>query len=393
MSWERLILHVDMDAFYASVEQNDDPELRGLPVVVGGGGPRGVVAAASYAAREFGVRSAMPGAEARRRCPNAIFVRPRMSRYKEVSAQIFALFHEVTPLVQGLSLDEAFLDLSADAVARADPGAAAATLKDRIREATGLNASIGVAPNKLVAKIASDLEKPDGLTLVPEARIREILDPLPISRLWGVGPQTESRLRRLDLLTFEDVRTASDEALRQVFGKHFPLMRNRASGLDDRPVEPRTEDRSISAEETFPVDLPSGDALADELAKLCETVGRRLRRSGLVAGTIALKLRDPSFSTHTRQRPAVPPTDEVMVLHHLSEELLARWFEDRPGSSLRLLGVAARDLRAADQMDLFGTSGASERLADAVRERFGDTAMGTARGLRGKRYDDDPSES
>ena len=392
MSWERLILHVDMDAFFASVEQHDDPTLRGLAVVVGGGEPRGVVAAASYEARVFGIRSAMSGAEARRRCADVIFLRPRIARYREVSEQVCALFREITPLVQSLSLDEAFLDLSADPGARRDPRAAAAALKRSILQRTGLPASIGVATNKLVAKIASDLDKPDGLTVIPAEYIRETLDPLPISRLWGVGPQTASRLQRLGLMSFHDVRSASDELLRQVFGRHHLRMRGRASGIDDRPVETQVDDRSISAEETFASDLPQGETLADELASLCQTVGRRLRKSGLVAGTVALKLRDPEFNTHSRQRPAAPPTDLTGVLHHLARELLARWFEERPGSELRLLGVAARDLRPADQMDLFGAGGGDERVADAVRERFGDSAIGTARGLRGKRYDDDPSE-
>jgi DNA polymerase IV len=392
MSWERLILHVDMDAFYASVEQRDDPMLRGLPVVVGGGGPRGVVAAASYRAREFGIRSAMPGAEARRRCPDAIFVRPRMSRYREVSKQVFELFRQRTPLVQGLSLDEAFLDLSADPVARADPRATAAGLKRDILERTGLTASVGVATNKLVAKIASDLDKPDGLTMVPADRIQDTLDPLPISRLWGVGPQTGSRLQRLGLTTFRDVRRAPDEALRQVFGRYHLRMRERASGVDRRAVESQVEDRSISAEETFPSDLPQSDTLSDHLATLCETVARRLRKAGLVAGTVALKLRDPAFNTHSRQRPVVPPTDQTALLHGLANDLLAQWFEGRPGARLRLLGVSARDLRPADQMDLFGATGRDERVADAVRARFGDDAIGTARSLRGKRYDDDPSE-
>jgi len=392
MVWERLILHVDMDAFYASVEQRDAPELRGLPVVVGGAGPRGVVAAASYEARTFGIRSAMPGAEARRRCPGLVFIKPRLARYREVSEQVFALFHQLTPLVQGLSLDEAFLDLSADPAARRDPAATAAALKRDIVATTGLTASIGVAANKLVAKIASDLEKPDGLTLVIPGSEQSILDPLPISRLWGVGPQTESRLKRLGLNTFREVRTAPETVLSQVFGRNHPRMRERAAGIDTRPVEPRSEDRSISAEETFAVDLAQGAALDDELARLCGTVAKRLRKAELVAGTLALKLRDPSFRTCSRQRSASPPADDTAVLLQLARALLTRWFEEQPGTRLRLLGVAARDLRPADQMDLFGADGGGDRVADAVRERFGDAAIGSARGLRGKRYDGDPSD-
>jgi DNA polymerase IV len=247
----RAVLHVDMDAFYASVEQHDDPSLAGKPVVVGWDGGRGVVAAASYEVRRFGVRSAMPMRTARRLCPEAICVRPRMQRYQEVSGVVFGVFREVTPLVQGLSLDEAFLDVTASQELFGGAVDIARRLKQRIRALTGLTASVGVAPNKLVAKIASDLMKPDGLTVVPAERVREVLDPLSVRRLPGLGRKTGAKVEAAGLHTLGELRSAPDAVLWPLFGRYSAWMRERASGIDERPVLPEVEEKSLSAEDTF----------------------------------------------------------------------------------------------------------------------------------------------
>src|SRR5580693_8447616 len=232
----RAILHIDMDAFYASVEERDRPELKGKPLIVGGTGGRGVVAAASYAVRRFGVRSAMPMREALRRCPEAICVHPRMARYKEVSEQVFAIFHEFTPLVEGLSLDEAFLDVTSSQQLLGSAESIGGEIRRRIRNRTGLTASVGIAPNKLLAKIASDLNKPDGLFCIGPHNLHEVLDPLPIEKLFGVGPKSLPAVHAAGIRSFGDLRRAGDEVLWRAFGKHGKSMLTRASGLDDRPV-------------------------------------------------------------------------------------------------------------------------------------------------------------
>ena len=273
----RAVLHVDMDAFYASVEQRDRPELLGKPVIVGWPGGRGVVAAASYEVRRFGVRSAMPMHTALRLCPAAICIPPRMQRYREVSGQVFAVFHEITPLVQGLSLDEAYLDVTESQALLGQPAGIARRIKDTIRARTGLTASVGVAPNKLVAKIASDLDKPDGLTLVPEARIREVLDPLSVRRLPGLGRKLGERVEAAGLRTLGDLRTATDAALWPLFGRDTARMRERAAGIDDRPVQPDLEEKSLSAEDTFAQDLADPRGLDAHLCRLADLACARLR--------------------------------------------------------------------------------------------------------------------
>src|SRR5512144_1411567 len=244
-----------MDAFYASIEQRDHPELRGKPVIVGGDSNRGVVAAASYEVRKFGVHSAMPTREALRRCPDAICIHPRIGHYSEVSRQIFAVFHEFTPLVQGLSLDEAFLDVTASLGALGAPEHVAREIKRRIRDRTELTASVGLAPNKLVAKIASDLRKPDGLVVVRPEDITALLDPLPIRKLFGLGAKTAPRVESLGIHTLGELRQASSSRLRPIFGRYTERVQQRAAGIDDRPVIPDEDEKQISAEETFDVDI------------------------------------------------------------------------------------------------------------------------------------------
>ena len=290
MKSPRSILHVDMDAFYASVEQRDNPGLRGKPVIVGGGGNRGVVAAASYEVRKFGVHSAMPTREALRRCPEAIVVHPRIGHYGAVSKQIFAVFHEFTPLVQGLSLDEAFLDVTASESALGSAERIAREIKRRIHERTELTASVGVAPNKLIAKIASDLRKPDGLVLVSEAAVRELLDPLPIRKLFGLGAKTAPKVEALGIHTLGDLRRADPARLRPLFGRYTERLQQRAAGVDDRPVIPDVDEQQISAEETFDTDIADPARLHAEIVRLADKTCTRLRAKKLLGGCATVEI-------------------------------------------------------------------------------------------------------
>ena len=376
----RAILHVDMDAFFASVEQHDHPELAGKPLVVGHDGARGVVAAASYEVRRFGVRSAMPMSTALRLCPTAICVPPRIPRYREVSAQVFEIFRATTPLVQGLSLDEAFLDVTASVQLLGEPPVIARRIKEQIRARTGLSASVGVAPNKLVAKIASDLDKPDGLTLVPVERIREVLDPLSVRRLPGLGRKLGEKVEAAGLRTLRDLRTAPDAVLWPLFGRDTPRMRERAAGIDKRPVSNDVEDKSLSAEDTFARDLDDPRELDGHLCRLAEKAGERLRAKGLMTGRVGVKIRCHDFATFTRQRAISPPTQDGRALRDVARDLLTRWLAEHRGAKLRLLGVVLGELAPAAQLGLFertGNGGATrlDSALDQVRERFGSRAL------------------
>jgi DNA polymerase IV len=374
----RAVLHVDMDAFYASVEQHDDPALAGKPVVVGWEGGRGVVAAASYEVRRFGVRSAMPMRTARRLCPGAICVRPRMQRYQEVSGVVFGVFREVTPLVQGLSLDEAFLDVTASQELFGNAVDIARRIKERIRALTGLTASVGVAPNKLVAKIASDLMKPDGLTVVPGERVRAVLDPLSVRRLPGLGRKTGAKVEAAGIHTLGELRSAPDAVLWPLFGRYSTWMRERASGIDERPVLPEVEEKSLSAEDTFEHDIADQRTLQRQLARLAGVAAQRLRARELVAGCIGIKIRREDFTTFTRQRAVAPPTCEARAVTGVAGELLGRWLAGNPGAKLRLLGVVLTELTPAAQLGLFEETRRAGRLAatlDEAHERFGDRAL------------------
>lgn len=383
----RAILHVDMDAFYASVEQRDNPQLVGKPVIVGWPGGRGVVAAANYEVRKFGVRSAMPMHTALRLCPAAICIPPRMQRYREVSGKVFAAFHEITPLVQGLSLDEAYLDVTDSVALLGEPAAIARRIKDTIRARTGLTASVGVATNKLVAKIASDLDKPDGLTLVPDARVREVLDPLSVRRLPGLGRKLGEKVEAAGLRTLGQLRTATDAVLWPLFGRDTPRMRERAAGVDDRPVQPDLEEKSLSAEDTFAQDLADPRRLDAQLSRLADLACERLRARGLMAGRVGVKIRRHDFATFTRQRAIAPPSDESRTVRNVAQELLSRWLSEHSGAKLRLLGVVLTDLSPAAQLGLFdvgreprpAAGGARDpRLdstVDEVRARFGIHAL------------------
>lgn len=382
----RSILHVDMDAFYASVEQRDNPSLRGKPLVVGGGNNRGVVAAASYEARKFGIRSAMPMREANRRCPKLLRVPPRMSHYQDESDKVFAVFREFTPLIEGLSLDEAFLDVTGSLSLFGTAVEIATRIKRRIVEDTGLTASVGVAPNKLVAKISSDLDKPDGLVVVTRQNIRNVLDPLPVRVIPGIGRETLARLGAVGIQTISDLRQAPDRTLESIFGRFAQRTRDRASGIDDRPVIASRSDKSISAEETFGVDLSSPKSMYTELLRLSDRTATRLRGKSLVAGTIQLKVRQADFTTYTRQRALHPPGNNTDQIYELARVLLDTWLSEFPGSRVRLLGVGGSDLVAEGQHDLFAAdpdAGSSplDETVDRIREKFGRTSVGRARTL------------
>jgi len=386
MTTPRFILHVDMDAFYASVEQRDDPSLRGKPVIVGGTGGRGVVAAASYEVRKFGVHSAMPVREALRRCPDAICVPPRISHYAVESKGIFAVFHEFTPLVQGLSLDEAFLDVTGSIGAFGPSEHIAREIKKRIRERSRLTASVGVAPNKLVAKIASDLRKPDGLVVVQPDEVRALLDPLPIRRLFGLGAKTAPKVEALGIRTLGELRRASPAQLRPVFGRYAERVIERAAGIDERPVTPDIDEKQISAEETFEVDVAEHAKLASEIVRLADRTCARLRANELAAGCVTVKIRRADFATFTRQRHFEPPTQETRVVTAIALDLLRAWLVEQPRAALRLLGVGVSDLKPSVQMDLFtaaetGRNRQLDAAVDQIREKFGKVALKPASSL------------
>lgn len=389
MGAPRAILHVDMDAFYASVEALDDPTLRGKPLIVGGMSGRGVVAAASYEVRKYGVHSAMPIREALLRCPHAVCVPPRFERYKDVSATVFDVFHEFTPLVQGLSLDEAFLDVTQSQSALGPADHIAAQIKRRILERTQLTASVGVAPNKLVAKIASDLRKPDGLVVVREHEVTDLLDPLPVRRLFGIGNKTAPRLEHAGIRTLKDLRTAPDAVLRPIFGRHVAQTRARAAGIDERPVIADWDEKRISAEETFDIDIADPAQLHARIAQLTDRMAGRLRAQDWLAGCVIVKIRRKDFRTYTRQTAVRPPTQETRVLSAASAKLLDEWLAEQPGAQIRLLGAGAGDLTKAPQLDLFSVpeSDRNQHLdaaIDDIRAKFGSRALARGSSLRAR---------
>jgi len=376
-----------MDAFYASVEQLDNPQLKGQPVIVGGSGNRGVVAAASYEVRKFGVHSAMPTRDAMRRCPHAICIPPRFERYKAASKIVFQVFHEFTPLVEGLSLDEAFLDVTASRAALGSAESIAARIKQLILQRTGLTASVGVAPNKLIAKIASDLRKPDGLVVVRADEVTSLLDPLSVRKLFGIGNKTAPHLEHLGIRTFRDLRLAPDAILQPIFGRHVARVKARAAGIDDRPVIADWDEKRISAEETFDIDLTDRKRMHAELAQLTDRMSTRLRNSGWLAGCVVVKIRRRDFKTYTRQCIVTPATNETRPLATVAARLLDEWLEHQPQAQIRLLGVGAGDLTSSSQLDLFAVpeSRRNQHLdatIDGIRAKFGSTALSRASSLR-----------
>ena len=363
-----------MDAFFASVEQRDEPSLRGKPVVVGGPSRRGVVCAASYEARPFGVRSAMPMGEALRRCPQAIVVPPRHGRYAEVSEDVFAIFRRYTPLVEGLSFDEAFLDVTASRSLFGEGEVVARRIKDEIRAELGLTASAGVAPNKFAAKIASDLEKPDGLVVVPDD-VAGFLAPLAIERMWGVGPKAAARLRGDGFTTIGDLARAGPGRLEALLGAWGADVAALAQGLDDRAVVPSREAASIGAEETFERDVTSREELSVHLLAETERVAQRLVRAGLLAGVVTVKLKHADFTLRTRQMKLREPACDTTTLFEAVTTLLARF--EMPRRGVRLTGVSASGLvPEGASPSLFPDPVAEKRrsleaLVSAASDKFG----------------------
>jgi DNA polymerase-4 len=374
------IIHLDLDAFFASVEQLDDPGLRGRPVIVGGTSGRGVVCAASYEARRFGVRSAMPTAEARRRCPDGVFLSPRFDRYSELSRAVFGIYRRYTPQVEPLSLDEAFLDVTASRALHGEPEAIAAAVKREVRGGTGLTVSAGVADCKMAAKIASDLGKPDGLVVVPPGTTATFLAPLPIGRLWGVGRVTEQALRALGVATVGDLARFPEQVLVEKFGSQGAHMRALARGDDPRPVVPDEEARSVGAEDTFERDLSGQEALLPQLLDQCVRVARRLREAGLRGRTVTLKIKYADFEQITRRATLDASTDDWAEIYRAIREDLSRADLSR---AVRLTGVGVSGFdEDTAQLGLFGAAqppggkrAALNAAIDLLADRYGEGAV------------------
>ena len=387
----RTILHADVDAFFAAVEQRDRPELRGQPVVVGGAGGRGVVAAASYEARVFGIHSAMPSVEARRRCPHAVFVPGDMPKYRRESRRIFEIFGRYSPRVEGLSVDEAFLDLTGTTRLLGDAVAVGERLRAEVRRATELTVSVGIAPVKMVAKIASDLAKPDGLRAVALHEVRDFLAPLPVGRIWGVGPVGRARLEGFGIATIGELAASSDERLQAALGAFGVALARLARGEDAREVEPDREAKSYGEENTFARDVAAKAALEAPIRAHADAVARRLRRDRVRGRGVTLKLKlgrplgGGRYRLLTRAALLSRPTDDGGAIARAALRLLARV---EPWEPVRLVGVAVTRLAPADETQLaLGIGGQTDQrrsrlnaAVDAIHARFGDGALrrGTA---------------
>jgi len=373
-----MILHVDMDAFYASIEERDRPEVAGKPVIVGGTPEqRGVVAAANYAARHYGIHSAMSAAAARRLCPQGVFLRPRIGDYAEVSLKIREIFERFTPLVEPLSLDEAFLDVTGSEHLFGTAPEIGRKIKLAIKKEIRLVASVGVAPNKFLAKIASDLEKPDGFVVVAADRVEEFLDPLPVDRLWGIGRQGNKAFEALGIHTIGQLRKLPVSVLRRRFGASGQLLWQLSRGLDERPVVPEREARSISHETTFEQNIDDFEILQAWLLQLTEQVGCRLRRHGLRGRTVQLKVRFADFSTITRSQTLPEPSNITQDLWKMAEELFCRRLPpDHPPVRLLGMGVSGLDGSGLAQGMLFDQAERQKQarldaVTDQLKDRFG----------------------
>lgn len=389
------IIHVDMDAFFAAVEELDHPEYRGKPVIVGadpkGGAGRGVVAACNYEARKFGVHSALPITRAYRLCPHGVYVKPRGQRYREVSRQIFEIFHRYTDLVEGLSIDEAFLDVTGSARLFGDAAGIGRRIKADIAGELGLVASVGIAPTKFVAKIASDIDKPDGFVVVAEEEVTRFLTPLPIKRLWGVGEKTAQVLSRRGVRTIGDVAKLGETEMKLILGDHGEHLLNLARGIDPREVVVGVEAKSIGNEVTFGQDTADRKNIEGTLLALSDKVAGRLRKHGVMAAGLTLKFRDEHFRTVTRSAPFEEPTDVTSHLYRMALELLGRtgWHGER---SVRLIGVTAHKLteKGRAQRGLFDDEAGKAKLRDAelaidrIRGKYGGNLLKRGAVLRGK---------
>lgn len=387
--WPRVVAHADMDAFYAAIEQMDNPSLRGKPILVGSSSDRGVVLTASYEARPFKVGSAMPMAKARRRCPDAIIVPPRFERYSEISAIIMKAFANFSPHIEAISLDEAFIDLTGSGQLLGEPREVGMALKDAVRKATGgLTVSVGISATKYVAKVASDFQKPDGLTIIPPEKAQAWLAPLPVSRLWGCGPKTEERLHALSLFTIADVAAADPDWLSQKLGKAGRHFHSLAHARDPRDVEGRRSAKSIGSERTLAKDINDRDEIRRHLRRSAEDVAKRLRRKRVTAFGVQVKLKTSGFQLLTRQHRRGQPTDVAEELYKEASAILDKF--EHPGP-FRLIGLAAYDMtptRDDKQMSLFNASAPQRRLEtaiDALTQRFGPDVLRRADDLAGKR--------
>jgi len=375
------IIHVDMDAFYASVEQLDNPDLKGKAVIVGGNPKgRGVVSAASYEARKYGVHSAMPMAQAIRLCPQGVICPVRMSRYVEISKQIHKIFHDFTPQVEPLSIDEAFLDVTGTVHLFGNIEKLGRKIKSDIKDKTGLTASVGIAPNKFLAKLGSDLDKPDGFVVITEENKQQILDPLPVSKIWGIGKVTNKALEDVGIKTIKQLRTTPVSTLSTVFKNHAEDILLLAQGIDNRTVETEHETKSISAEQTFTTDLMDKDVLLDVLHAQVEEVSQRLRAEKLQARTVTLKLRYGDFRTITRSN-TFEPTNTTKTLLTQAQQLFDKWHKKSAGA-LRLLGFGASGLspEGSGQKSLFSDPEDEKQkkidaVYDKIRNKFGDDAL------------------
>jgi DNA polymerase-4 len=380
---ERIVLHIDMDAFYASVEQLDHPELRGKPVIVGGTSNRGVVSAASYEARKFGVRSAMPIFQAKKRCPQGIFVPVRMARYKEMSNQVMEILESYSPIVEQVSIDEAYLDITGQERLHGSPEGIARRIKEEIRRRTSLSCSIGIAPNKFLAKVASEANKPDGLKMIPSQESSKIAQSLPIGKVPGVGKKTVDRLAKLKVVNLGDLLARPETALLKAVGKFAYTLMEFAKGMDESPVVSHTDAKSISSEETFEENTNNFELLRKELLLQAEEVGRRLRRNELKGSTVTLKLRRADFVRITRSISFSEPTDSTKTLYSWALKLLEAV---DLSEKFRLIGIAVssfgRNESPSTQLNLFGGESRRddswrevEKAMDFITEKFGHGAI------------------
>jgi len=382
MGQVRQIIHVDMDAFYASIEQLDNPQLKGKPVIVGGNPKgRGVVSAASYEARKFGVHSAMPMAQAIRLCPHAIVLPVRMERYVQVSQQIHAIFEQYTPLVESVSIDEAFLDVTGSTRLFGSAKQMGLAIKREIKDKLKLTASVGVAPNKFLAKLASDMEKPDGFVVITEQNKHKILDPLPVSKIWGVGKVTEQALQSYAILTIAQLRQTPLPKLRAIVGNYASTLLQLACGIDESEVQPTRQAKSLSSEQTFATDIQDQNILLGALLNQVEEVAQRLRAAHLRARTVTVKLRYGDFRTITRRNTFDTATNTTAALRQTAKAIFQKWQAESAGP-LRLIGFAASGLVKEDtgQQLLFGDPKEEkdkrlDEAVDKIKNRFGEDAL------------------
>lgn len=371
----RWIIHADMDAFYASVEILDNPDLQGKPVIVGGTSNRGVVSTCSYEARKFGVHSAMPIMQARKLCPHGIYLPVRISRYLEMSRKIMAIFHEISPVVEQLSVDEAFLDMTGTEGLYGSIENAGHLIKNRVKNELGLTVSVGLAPNKFLAKLASDLNKPDGFTVIPHAKAADVIAPLPVTKIFGIGRSTEEELKRYSIITINQLRTTDRSILNRIFGKNAESIYQKAWGLDDRPVIPEGLRKSIGKEDTFETDLTNQEECKAELLKLSQQVGYRLRKYGFCGNTITLKVKYNDFKLISRSTTCESDIIYDEDIYRLALGLLQNI---RFNKGIRLLGVTISNLNQGSLSFAFEEDEKKKRrnsAVDAIKEKFGFDAI------------------